>query len=117
MWWKHKRLLLAAHQAGVYQLQQVAAGRLWRSTDGACVFPKLGSTIRVSWSASASLRLAQMIENCCWNGMANLTSEWERAVQSLLYIRGEDKAVATRRAIFAGAIISSFNFAGLGFAL
>jgi hypothetical protein len=58
-----------------------------------------------------------MIENCCWNGMANLTSEWERAVQSLLYIRGEDKAVATRRAIFAGAIISSFNFAGLGFAL
>jgi hypothetical protein len=117
MWWNHKRLLLAAHQAGVYQLRQVAAGRLWRSTDGACVFPKPGPTIKVSWSASARLRLAQMIEDCCWVGRANLTSEEERVVQSLLYIAVDDQAVATRRAMFAGAIVSSFNLAGLGFAL
>ena len=78
----------------------------------------LGSTIKVSWSASASLRMAQMIENCCWVGRANLTGELECVwYQVLLYISTEDEAVATRRAIFAGAIISSLNFAGRGFAL
>lgn len=59
-----------------------------------------------------------MIENCCWAGRANLTGELECVwYQVLLYISTEDEAVATRRAIFAGAIISSLNFAGLGFAL
>jgi hypothetical protein len=95
----------------------VAAGRLWRSTDGACVFPKPGSTIKVRWRVSASLGLAQMMEGC-WVAKANLTSEgtmWYTAAFTYLP-RTEGKAAIARRAMVVGAIISSFYLAGLGFA-